>query len=506
MDSQPTQVTNGGTTGASSPGDPFAKTPSVVSISDDDARNPGDGTGKASSAGADEGRGTKRHAQSEAGSGIAKKPKTSAHDKEPKQEETYEQLKERANAKITKIVESRDQLKADLDDALKRLAEMEESRDELRAELIASEQKALAKVADQKPKATREKEWRVKAVTKMKAEVQRDYDEKLAIKTGSMERRLNSKHATAERNLTAKLDDKTEKLEAVNEELRKLKLDSKEEIRNLKAMAKEQAKHGGPKAQQALKECQNDLKDKQKELDTANEEIDALKKQIIHKDALINAERTQKEDLDQLSKGLHLNVTKVEEKNAEWKQRCALLLKDSNIHAQNHAAELRDLRTTHQHELREMDKKWQIQATNSAESQERVVSSQRAVFQLNNANARLMREIENYQKKLQATAAEKRQKEEECGRLLEKFAELGVSPVDVLRAPMGKVGESGEKSLVGDGKERRMGAVAGLKGEVEVDEQQQQYCGGGGAGVATDLGEGSDSKTSESGWSFPPTS
>ncbi|KAM3414939.1 hypothetical protein BST61_g10079 [Cercospora zeina] len=384
--------------------------------------------------------GTKRPAGSESGPTRAKRPKveevtaSGVADKVTKEESsqlmTIEECKEKANGIIKKKNEIIADIKAHLAVCETQLAKTEASRDDYMATQIAQTAKENAREADRKDKVARQKEWRKTVTGEIRAALQQNYTAQLQNKTVSIEKRLSSKYATAEKNLSRKLQEKTEKLDNALEELRSLKEDHKEEIRLLKAKIKETAKEGNPKAQQKLKECQEELKAKEKELEEADGALEALEKKLTHSAAETNAEKTQKNDLNKAYVNACEENRKLEAKIKHMQRDFALQEKDVEAAKQS----MQQMQATYEEKLTQAERKWQLQANNSAESQNRVVVGHRTVFALKNSNDRLQRQVVEHQKKIRDLEADKRQKEHEVQKFREEFVELDVAPLDALQS------------------------------------------------------------------------
>lgn len=450
---------------------------SVVSISDTGGQGDQDGSAvtggkerKGSQAnaaaddepvpGVDQERGAKRAAESEAGPAGAKKPRviegepaevTGKKCKEKaKESTTIEEYKEKANGIIFRKKEEIADLRARLAELEDENKSLEASRDEERAARIALEQKQVSREANKKAKAARQKAWQTETANEIRDVVQQEYETKLKNKNASFEKRVSSKYATAEKNLSRKLQDKSEKLEATLEELRDLKEDYKDEVRTLKAEAKENAKQGNPKAQQKFKDCQEDLKAKQKELDREKAIVENLKKQLIHSKAETNAEETQRQDLDKTYIGVCNEKRKLEADIQQLQQKFTLQEQDAKNDKRRYKQIMQQMQESCKKKIDEADKKWKLQADNSAENQERVVDAQRLIFQLNNANDRLLRHVGEHQKKIQDLEAEKRKKESEVQKFREKLVELDISPLAVLGSSSGAVPSHGAASIALD--------------------------------------------------------
>ncbi|CAK1368330.1 hypothetical protein CB0940_11009 [Cercospora beticola] len=459
---------------AASPAVHGSKAGSVVSISDTGGQ--GDQNGSTASGGKeleasqakpaaendprtqeDKQRGTKRPGEGEAGSAVAKKSRVNeaasggaaAKDTKGnvKQPETLEEFKAKGNEIISRKNAQIAELKAQLAEAREENESLEASREAERAARIALEQKQLAREANKKVKAARQKELQDEIAKEIRFELQQAYETKLKNKNASFEKRVSSKYATAEKNLSRKLHDKSEKLEATLEELRDLKEDYKEEVRELKAEAKENAKQGNPKAQQKFKDCQEDLKAKQKELDREKAIVENLKKQLIHSKAETNAEETQRRDLDKTYIGVCNEKRKLEAEIQQLQQKSTLQEQDAKNDKRRYKQIMQQMQESCKKKIDEADKKWKIQADNSAENQERVVDAQRLIFQLNNANDRLLRHVGEHQKKIQDLEAEKRKKDSEVQKFREKLVELGISPLAVLGSNSAAVSSHGAASI-----------------------------------------------------------
>ncbi|PPJ58075.1 hypothetical protein CBER1_05281 [Cercospora berteroae] len=405
----------------------------------------------------DEHRGAKRSAESEAGPAVAKKSRGKEGDEarmtekeikqHQKQPETIDELKAKANGIIDKKKEQIAELKAQSAEARAEIESLEASRDEEKAARIVLEQKRISREANKKVKAARQKELQDEIAKKIRSEVQQDYETKLNNRITSFEKRVTSKHATAEKNLSRKLKDKSEKLEATLEELRDLKADYKDEVRELKAEAKENAKQGNPKAQQKFKDCQEDLKAKQKEVDDAYATIDAFTKKLRHSQAETSAEKTQKEDFNKVYVEVCDEKRKLETEIQQLQQKATLQEQDAKNDKRRYKQIMQQMQDSCKKKIDEADKKWKIQADNSAENQKRVVDAQRLNLQLNNANDRLLRHVAEHQKKIQDLEAEKRKKDSEVQKFREKLVDLDVSPLAVLGSSSGAVPSHGAASM-----------------------------------------------------------
>ncbi|GIZ49772.1 hypothetical protein CKM354_001279900 [Cercospora kikuchii] len=482
------------TTAAASPAVHGSRARSVVSISDTGGQGNQDGSdvigfkehnaSKAKPAAENQvhppgskQQGTKRPAESEVGSAVAKKSRADevasagAAAKETKgnvnQPETIEEVKARGNEIISRKDAQIAELKAQLTEAREENESLEASRDEERAARIALEQKQISRQANKKVKAARQKELQDEIAKEIRSEVQQAYETKLKNKNASFEKRVSSKYATAEKNLSRKLQDKSEKLDETIDELREIKAAYKEEVRELKAEAKENAKQGNPKAQQKFKDCQEDLKAKQKELDREKSIVENLKKQLIHSKAETNSEQTQRQDLDNTYIEVCNEKRKLQAEIHKLQQNSTLQEQDAKNDKRRYKQIMQQMQDSCKKKIDEADKKWKIQADNSAENQKRVVDAQRLNFQLNNANNLLMRHVAEHQKKIQDLEAEKRKKDSEVQKFREKLVELDISPLAVLGSNSGAVPSHGAALITTDGGtgEKATGAEMGKNAE-----------------------------------------
>lgn len=244
---------------------------------------------------------SKRPASTEAEGASPKKLKTNEEgnttgegEKAPSETnklETIEVLKIKANTIIKKKNAQISELRDKHAEVEKERDALEESRYQFEADKIVFKEQQAIRNADKMAEARREREWQSNAAARMKAAAVADYERKLSTKISFVERQLKTKHATMENTLNLKLENKTEKLEETLKKFSEAKEQWRKEIQELKAQVKEQAKHGGAKAQQVVKELKEEVKIKDTKISELTSDKQRLHGEIINLKAHVNAEK-----------------------------------------------------------------------------------------------------------------------------------------------------------------------------------------------------------------------
>lgn len=319
---------------------------------------------------------------------------------ETKKLETIEVLKIKANTIIKKKNAQISELRDKLAEVEKERDALEESRYQFEADKIVFKEQQAIRNADKIAEARREREWQSNAAARMKAAAVADHERKLITKISFVERQLKTKHVTMENTLNLKLENKTEKLEETLKKFSEAKEQWRKEIQELKAQVKEQAKHGGAKAQQVVKELKEEVKIKDTKISELTSDKQRLHGEIINLKAHVNAEKTQLADLYATHNSTCAEIKALFTESQAWKTRATLRDQDLSLMQAKFKHELKTRQSLHYNSMHEMEEKWKLQAQNSAQSQQRVVTNQRAVFHLNGMLDTKSKHIEELQAKL----------------------------------------------------------------------------------------------------------
>lgn len=353
---------------------------------------------------------SKRPASTEAEGASPKKLKTNEEgnttgegEKAPSETnklETIVEVKIKANIIIIKKNAQISELRGKLAEVENERDALEESRYQFKADKIAFEAQQATRNADKMAEARREREWQSNAAARMKAAAVADYERKLSTKISFVERQLKAKHVTMENTLNQKLKNKTEKLEETLKKFSEAKEQWRKEIQELKAQVKEQAKHGGAKAQQVVKELKEEVKIKDTRISELTADKQRLHGEIINLKANVNAEKTQLADLHATHNSTCAEIKAAFTESQAWKTRATLRDQDFSLMQAKFKQELKTRQSLHYNAMHEIEEKWRLQAQNSAQSQQRVVTNQRAVFHLNGMLDTKSKHIEELQAKL----------------------------------------------------------------------------------------------------------
>lgn len=383
---------------------------------------------------------SKRPASTEAEGASPKKLKTNEEgnttgegEKAPSETNKLEaivEVKIKANTIIKKKNAQISELRDKLAEVEKERDALEESRYQFEADKIVFKEQQAIRNADKIAEARREREWQSNAAARMKAAAVADYERKLSTKISFVERQLKAKHVTMENTLNQKLENKTEKLEETLKKFSEAKEQWRKEIQELKAQVKEQAKHGGAKAQQVVKELKEEVKIKDTKISELTSDKQRLHGEIINLKAHVNAEKTQLADLHATHNSTCAEIKALFTESQAWKTRATLRDQDFSLMQAKLKQELKTRQSLHYNAMHEIEEKWRLQAQNSAQSQQRVVTNQRAVFHLNGMLDTKSKHIEELQAKLvecqkslrvftgaAAAAAVERRSEDEGGEL-----------------------------------------------------------------------------------------
>ncbi|EME39240.1 hypothetical protein DOTSEDRAFT_28411 [Dothistroma septosporum NZE10] len=249
------------------------------------------------------------------------------------------------------------------------LGEVEEEKEVWQQRACVSEtklqhaEKAHAAQADLLYK--KAQEWKKVEVKKQDEQAKQKYQKDLEKAELSWEKKLDI--------LRSKLKKEQDKLE----ELKAARANQKKDIHDLKKEIKE-CKPGDSKA----------LKEKSKELEASQNLLEAQK---TNNDVLAQRLEKREDDLERIRADRADIVRKAKQFHEEWEKQ--VKLND-------------ELKIDHADDLQKQYELWEVQARNSHESQARLVSRQRGLFDLSNAHDRACQERDHLKKQLKLAFAE----------------------------------------------------------------------------------------------------